>query len=146
MKSFSSFLLESEGIVKEIHGSVFHSKYYPKDKTLYDRIKYLHPSEVDREEHIIYEVKGKVVGDLGLQVNPYEKDKYWLKHISVDPKFKNQGIATKLIDAMFKKAEKEKMGIQRSSPSEEGKKYLTDLMNRMKQKYPHVPVEDAKRH
>ena len=84
--------------------------------------------------------KQKIVAVAGLERSPYNSDEYWIKHYSVDKDYQNRGLATKLIDAVFTFADKRKVALKRSTPTEMGLKYLTEPINRAIQKSPNVKI------
>ena len=63
-----------------------------------------------------------------LQQNPYDSSEIWLKFFEVAPQFKNQGISKIMIAELLKvlKDKYPSKTICRSSPSNEGIKYLKD--------------------
>jgi len=77
-----------------------------------------------------------------VQVNPYNKSQLWLKHVTVDPVYRNQKIATLMIDSLFKYLASTSYELVRSSPSEMGQSFIQPIMQRYKEKYPNVVVYD----
>lgn len=117
---------------------------YTTNNDVFDRLKYLFPSEIGREDHFVVLDNGKIIASLAIQVNPYDEDQLWLKHVVVDENYRNQGLATKLIDALFKYLQKTNLELVRSTPTEQGQKYIQPIMQRYKQLYPNVVVHNSK--
>ncbi len=113
---------------------------------IYARIKYLSSNEIHGETLVAALDGPKLVGAVGLQVNPYNEDEIWLKYISVDEDYKRQGIARELyfkaadyVDGLGKK-------IERSSATEDGRMYLGKIVAEIHEKYPSLltnPPGDA---
>lgn len=113
---------------------------HPKDPTLFDRLKYLSVNEMEKETHIIAVTNGKVVGDVGLQVNPYDNSVLWFKHVVVDADHRNQGIAKKLIELTLEYCIHKNMQLEISSFSEDGKSYLTDMLIHIHKEIPDLII------
>ncbi|NJO65230.1 MAG: GNAT family N-acetyltransferase, partial [Richelia sp. RM2_1_2] len=103
------------------------------------RLKYLTYSEIDHEIHFTALNGDKIVGVAGIQRAPnLQPLVFWIKHISIDEKYRGQGIAEKLLDSVFDYADKHNVGLHRSSYSTMGKERLVKIFNRLTQKYPNV--------
>lgn len=115
------------------------------NKNIFDlkKLKYLTFGELDKEIHFTALQGDKIVGVLGIQRSPYDKQPiFWIKHISIDPDYQGKGLAERLIDSVFYYAKKHHVGLHRSSYSAIGKERLTRLFDRIKQKYPDVPFTE----
>lgn len=124
----------------------FYRRYLPKSEDLFDRIRYLHSSEMFREYHFVcHTMDDYVVGDLGLQQSPYkaEEDVLWLKHVSVDTNYRQRGIATRLLEASIRHAHEARKVLQLSSYSEDGKLYLKPLIARLRKEFPVVSITSS---
>lgn len=106
------------------------------------RIKYLHFSWNSKEEHFVIFDGKKLIADLSVQVNPYNHKQLWLMHIAVDPAYQNKGLATKLLEELFRYLKLRDLELVRSSPSDQGKLYIQPVMQRLRDKYPEVVVHD----
>jgi predicted N-acetyltransferase YhbS len=113
--------------------------------SIFVRLKYVLISELSRETLVVARDKGKIVGAIGLQKSPYEEGIYWLKYVSVEESYKNQGLATQLYEEAIKFVQSEGYQIERSSVTPDGRAYLTGVVSRLNEKYPGViknPPED----
>lgn len=143
MIGFRQFLIESS-TVHEMSGMDFFWKYYNNgvgsNPDIFDRIKYLLSRGLQKEDVLFCLDGKKVIGVLGIQKSPYEKNTMWLKYVSVDEQYRNQGIAKSLLEKLYQKATKEGFTIKRSTPTEMGKKYLTNIHKKLQDKYKKVKV------
>jgi ribosomal protein S18 acetylase RimI-like enzyme len=111
---------------------------------VHKRIKYLHFSWNSKEEHFVIFDGQKLIADLSIQQNPYDKKQIWLMHIAVDPAYQNKGLATRLLEELFKYLKIRDLELVRSSPSDDGKLYVQPVMQRLRAKYPEVVVHDSR--
>ena len=109
-----------------------------------DRIKYLHFSWNSKEEHFVIFDGKKLIADLSIQANPHDKRQIWLMHIAVDPAYQNKGLATKLLEELFRYLKIHDLELVRSTPSDQGKLYIQPVMQRLRAKYPEVVVHDSR--
>ena len=112
----------------------------PVNADLFKRLKQLDFSEAKRELHFVIRDKKKIVAIAGLERSPYNSNEYWVKHYSVDENYRNMGHATELVDAVFNFANKRRVALKRSTPTEMGLKYLTEPIKRAMKKYPNVKI------
>jgi GNAT superfamily N-acetyltransferase len=139
-------LFESNLKMKIMQGSdllQFLSNHEDENKNWYDRLHYVIPSEMRDETHIVHMDGNLVVSSLGLQINPYDTDILWVKHVTVDEDYRNRGLAKELYQAAIDYAREHSQSLQRSSPSKMGKKYLSKTVNDLKQKNPDVKIIDS---
>jgi len=61
--------------------------------------------------------------------------KNWLSYVSVDPDYKNKGIATKLLDLTFKFAAEKKINVLMSGYTQEGWDYIRDKVHLFAKEY-----------
>lgn len=116
---------------------------YRVNKDVYDRLKYFHPGNVFQEEtHFVVTANKKIVGVGGVQVNPYNKEQLWLKHVSVDPKFEGKGIARKIIESIYKWATEHNLKVAPSTYSQKGASTIKSTIDRMGAQYPNNHVEN----
>jgi ribosomal protein S18 acetylase RimI-like enzyme len=98
------------------------------NRDMFDRIKYLMVSEMMDETHFVIFDGKKVVADAGLQVSPYDSGEMWVKFISVDPKYRNMGLARRLVERIFPYIEERGLSFEVSSYSEMGELYLKPFL------------------
>ncbi|MBO9428670.1 GNAT family N-acetyltransferase [Sulfitobacter sp. R18_1] len=103
-----------------------------------DRIKYLYMDYLRNETLVVARDEGRIVGAIGLQKNPYDGSVYWLKYVSVEEAYKNQGIASSMYEEAIKFVQNEGCQIERSSSSPDGRVYLTNVVSRLNERYPGV--------
>lgn len=95
------------------------------------------PFRVDRKYILAAdEITGKIVGAVCLDENPRDLQ-FTIKigYVSVSPAYKNKGVATKLVAALFEYAEQQQKSVQNSKYEPEGMQYLKPLLHRMKSNY-----------
>lgn len=107
------------------------------------RLKYYDPKEGLQELHFVIKDGNKIVADAGVQENPYNDKQLWSKHFTVDPNYRNIGLATKLVDAVFDYASTHNYDLVRSIASLMGEKYLANVIDQAKEKYPELKVVDS---
>lgn len=128
-------ILDGNELAKIIHSS-------RKNDNVFQRLKYLHPTEIHREIHIIELDDDKIIGSVALQENPYDKKQVWFKHVTVDNKYRNKGIARALIERAFEFVSKHPKysSISISSFSDEGESKLKPLFKKLETKYQNITV------
>lgn len=129
-----------------IDGTEMHRRFFQEgprsNRDLFERIKYLNVHEMQGELHFVcHTQEQKVVGDLALQHSPWEHETIWLKHIAVDKAFQNQGIATELIKRSFEYVDEQGKILECSSFSDEGKRYLKPLFQRLRGEFPSLRMK-----
>lgn len=97
-----------------ISGKKLYNDFYgyginPIDPTLFERFKYLHTEEMQKEIHIIAFREQTLIGDAALQVNPFDENIFWLKHVIVDSEHRNKRISKNLINIAFEHSQKNNM-------------------------------------
>lgn len=112
------------------------------NRDVFQRIKYLHTSEYHRETHLVILYGKKIVAMAGLQINPYNTNMLWIKHISVDENYRQNGLATQLIKGCFEYAQTHNLILKNSSYSEMGEQYIHKIFDRVKELYPNVKFEE----
>ena len=146
MISFKNFIIEKNISIeyKYISGTDLSKfiTYSKKNRGVFDRIKYLHPSEMTQEDHIIALEGEKIVGNLAFQINPYNKTEVWLKHVSVDEKYRNKGIAKKLAEMAVEKISKIRTinTLAVSSYTKQGFQYLPKIFTELDKKYKNLKI------
>jgi ribosomal protein S18 acetylase RimI-like enzyme len=86
----------------------------------------------------------KVIGMVELQKSPYDPEVLWLDFISVDPKYKNQGIGRKLSEMMVSFLEGKPWKLERSTPSDDGIKYIKSIIDDLLEKHKIVTIPRMK--
>lgn len=109
---------------------------------VYDRLRYLYPSEMGREIHFVHFDGRKVVSSLALEPNPYDDSEFWLKHVVVDEDYRNRGLASELYQAAVDYARDQGKAIKRSSSTDMGKQYLSHVVDRIRKQNPDVEIRD----
>ncbi len=106
-----------------------------KDKTIFHRIKYLIASEIKNEILIVALINNKIVGISGMQINPYNNNEIWVKYVSVDKDYQNQGIGRKLIELTYDYSKHNNYEVILSSFTNDGElklKHITDEYGELK--------------
>ncbi len=105
-------------------GGVF--KYFdPRD--LFENIKDKVYSIVKNDKEIT------ALGEL--EKNPYSQNAYWIKFLSVDPKYQGMGHASILAEEIFKFAKNNNISLESSSYTTEGQEKLKTLFKRLAEKF-----------
>lgn len=123
--------------MKEMTGE----ELYPfllKDKILKNELKYFAVSSLRQEPHLTLWWGGKLIGDLELQQNPYNKDIVWIQHVSIRKGYQGNGYAKMLLNAAIKKVKAIGKKIVPSSFSDEGAKKLSGTMERLRSENPDI--------
>lgn len=139
-------LFESDSLqMKVMSGSelgTFIGRHEKENRKTFERLRYLHPVEMDREIHIAHFDGKRVVSSLALQQNPYDDSELWLKHVVVDEDYRNRGLASELYQAAVDYAREHGKAIMRSSATKMGKAYLTHVVDRIKKQNPDVEIRN----
>lgn len=114
-------------------------------KDIASRIQFFHHMNARDEFHISCEIDEKIIGLVGLQQNPNsgQENMIWIKFCSVDPDFRNKGIATSLMQRATKWALKNEKLLKPSSYTDDGEKYLSRIVDRLKDEYPEAFVSSG---
>jgi len=119
----------------------FCQEFGSANRKLFDRIRYLDVNEMMREHHLVcFTGEHRLVGDLALEQCPYDVDLIWLKHASVDEKFRRIGIAAHLVDLCVKHLNSSKKKLEVSSYSEMGTLYLAPIIQKAISANPDVDI------
>jgi len=119
----------------------FYRDAYEFNCDLFERIRYLHSGEMRQEDHFVAFAENKrVVGDLALQQSPYDSQILWLKHVSVDEEYRNQGIAGRLLRRCMDHLEQTGKKMKLSSFSDDGERYLRHVLQRLETAHPDVGI------
>lgn len=103
--------------------------------------KYLNLSELTglqgvRNKHFpTVESNGEIIGLAELEESPYEENSLFIKFVSVDPNFQDQGYGSKLIEEIFKFAKENDYSLQSSMYSDDGFTKLKPKLNELSEKY-----------
>ena len=99
------------------------------------RITYLMPEEVRREFYIVALLNDTVlVGAAGLQISPYDEKELWIKFISVDPDYREQGIGRTLSVMTVDYAHQHDLKFGNSSYTDLGAERLKPIMDKLRAK------------
>jgi len=92
----------------------------------------------DRKEKKFYpliEVNNGIIALSELEEDPYKQQSFWIKFVSVDPKYRGLGYASKLVEEIVRFAKEREFSLESSSQSEEGYLKLKPLFNKLTEKY-----------
>jgi GNAT superfamily N-acetyltransferase len=76
-----------------------------------------------------------LIGIGELEKCPDNESIYWIKFISVDPRFQNHGYGSKIAEELFKVAKEKNITLQASSYSVEGLKKMKEKLDELSRKY-----------
>ncbi len=82
---------------------------------------------------IIYsaiEVDNLIVGLSELEQDPNDENNFWIKFISIDPKYQGKRLSSKLIEEIFKFAKENNYSLQPSFYSEQGLEKIKKVIDR----------------
>mgnify|MGYP002651515285 CR=1 FL=1 len=86
---------------------------------------------------------GEVMGMLQMGKSPYEKNLYWMKFVTVHPKFRQQGVARLLLSSLFSYLEKiEGAEVELSRYEPEGE-VMISMVTELAQNY-NLPIRHCK--
>jgi RimJ/RimL family protein N-acetyltransferase len=131
-------------------GNEMHRRFYREgprsNRDIFKRIKFLDASEMQDEQHIVCHTSSdKVIGDLAFQQSQWDQNIIWMKHISVDEAYQNQGIATELLRYAFEYVESKNKIFEFSSFTDEGKQHLKRVIQRLRDEYPSLELKVSNR-
>ena len=77
----------------------------------------------DDYSYIVVEINDEIIGLSELEKDPYKENNYWSTFISIDPKFRGQGYARKMIEKIFEFVKEQNCSLETSYyATEEGKR------------------------
>ena len=115
------------------------------NRRIFEQIKYLDVQEMIRETHIVcFTDRNLLVGDLALQQSRDDPRVLWLKHVSVDVRFRNMGIASRLLAECVDHIRSTGQRLDVSTYSEMGELYLAHLIERARASHPDVEIVDKR--
>lgn len=84
-----------------------------------------------------------VAGICELEKSPYNENRYWIKFISIDPKYQNRGYSSLLLEEIFKFVKERNAELQLSFFSPDGELKLKKVLARLSEQYsipliPHI--------
>jgi len=134
---------------KDFLDLIYDGNSLPQDTRMTSGIfKYLDLSELsaNNEDKFYSFVKSGeiIVGISELQKNPTEKNTFWIKFISVDPQYQNQGFASTLVEEIFRFAKEQGFSVESSSFSSIGYERLNAKLNETALKY-EVPFNNQEK-
>lgn len=92
----------------------------------------------------VIRLNNEIVALSELEKNPYKDNNFWIKFISVDPKYQNQGFATKLIEKIFQFAKENNYSLETSIYTDEGLKKLKKIINKLEEKTGVIVINRSK--
>jgi ribosomal protein S18 acetylase RimI-like enzyme len=120
--------------------------FRPDNRKIFETIKYLDVREMIRETHIVcFTDKNRLVGDLALEQSNDDPGALWLKHVSVDERFRNIGIARRLVDECVGHMRSVGQRLDVSTYSEMGELYLAPLIKRAIGQNPDIEIVEKQR-
>lgn len=80
----------------------------------------------------LIKVDDKVIGLCELEKSPFQEKTFWIKFLSIDPEYQNQGYASRLAEEVFRFAKQEDVALETSSyTTKEGYEKLKPLFIRL---------------
>jgi GNAT superfamily N-acetyltransferase len=124
----------------------FCQDYRPVNRKIFETIKYLDVREMIRETHIVcFTDRNRLVGDLALEQSSDDPGALWLKHVSVDERFRNIGIARRLVDECISHIRSVGKRLDVSTYSDIGELYLAPLIERAIAQHPDIEIVEKHR-
>jgi GNAT superfamily N-acetyltransferase len=128
-----------------------HKTQEPRIKDLHERLRYVDRTELwnthfATQDPMTYHVaiQGKlIVGWASLRESPYQKDTLWLQGLSVDPEYRNKGIAKQLVTTIAKQAVTEKQTIEVSGYTYMGNKFLKPVIDSIFKRVPSLKYTES---
>jgi hypothetical protein len=122
-----------------------HFEFNPGNDQHLKKVKYMYPRDGigwnskpnQFTRYFIFSKNGLIVAAGTVQQSPHEGQEniVWVTQISVSPDYKNQGLATVIVDYILKFCKKMKKEIHLSSWEPEGRAYLRKVFVKLNQKY-----------
>ncbi|MEI6400347.1 MAG: GNAT family N-acetyltransferase [bacterium] len=78
----------------------------------------------------LVETEGVIAGLAELEQDPNDSNNFWIKFVSIDPKFQGKGYASTLISKIFDFAKENNYSLEPSFYSEEGENKLKEVMEK----------------
>ncbi|MAQ70910.1 MAG: hypothetical protein CL565_01825 [Alphaproteobacteria bacterium] len=108
---------------------------------MYVRLQFLEFKAALNEKHFVITTPDhKVVAVGSVRPSNLLKGQLFMHHISVDPEFKNQGCATKIVRAIYQYAQDNSFVLTPTRFEEEGMKYLAPTMAKLHREFPDLPI------
>lgn len=101
----------------------------------YFNIKDLISIHNEKKFYPLIELNNEVVALSELEESLNEQKSFWIKFVSVDPKYQGLGYASKLAEEIVRFTKEKGFSLESSSRSEEGYKKLKPLFNKLTEKY-----------
>lgn len=118
---------------------IYQGEHLPKDKRFLRLeqggvFRYFHINELfDKTSEKFYpyiKESSEIVALCELEKDPSDEMNFWIKFISVDPKFQGKGYATKLIETIMEFAKEKGVKLEASMYSEIGNERLKSVLHR----------------
>ena len=108
---------------------------------MYKRLRYLDSLCAPNQTHFVITTSDHQVVAVGsIRPSHLMKGQLILDHVSVDPEFKNQGCAKKIVRSIFAYAQDNGYILTPSRFEEEGMKYLAPTMAKLHREFPALPI------
>ena len=95
-----------------------------------DAIKYFVHNEYPNELNFTYYNDSDIIAMAALEESPYDNKIYWIKHISTNPKYQNQGYAKKLVEKIVNFEKEKNVKLSPSFYTDEGAKYIKNYLEK----------------
>jgi GNAT superfamily N-acetyltransferase len=119
----------------------FCQQFRTVNRKMFENIRYLDVREMLREVHVVCFTAGnRLVGDLALEQSTDEPNALWLKHVSVDERFRKIGVAKTLVAHCVDHMRSVGKRLEVSTYSEMGELYLAPLIERAISDHPDVDI------
>lgn len=129
--------------IRHVDGHTFANTIARKDNSVFERIRYLLPGEIHKEEHLVALKGRKVVGVMGLEANPWNERCFWVKFVSVDPAHQKQGVARQLLDALMPLLRERGVDAELSTYTAKGRSALAPIVARLKTANPDLTITES---
>lgn len=137
--------IESKTIkARELLDLIYQGKNSPQDNRFLTTshggvFKYFDPRDlqenVDDKFYSFTKNNKEVVALAELEKNPDDSMIYWIKFLSVDPKYQGNGYASILVEEIFKFAKERGITLEASAYTDDGQEKLKAVINRLAEKF-----------
>jgi GNAT superfamily N-acetyltransferase len=108
-------------------------------------IKYYLPTEARHEATTLFLIpqSQRIVAMMGLQQNPADAKETWLKYISVDPDYQQQGLGIQLLRQACACTQAAGQSLELSSWTQPGRSYLAPKLAELRQEFPGLAIRES---
>ncbi len=110
------------------------------NRDVFERLRYLCRREFPKETHFLCLDKGMIIAVGSTEKNPYNQDEIWLKHISVDDRFKKRGYGTAILREIMRDVAESGKILAPSSFTVEGYKALGHVYPALHREFPSLRI------